>query len=369
MSRIGQRVEPALTPGRTGRILGGCGRGPDGIVTTPSRRLRPTLEPSAGLSISSADIDDTRALLNRFYYPLTVGVPDGPEGFTFRAEVIQLGPLTVGRLGFGAPVTLNAPELDGYHVTVPTAGLVRTRHAGHEVVAGPSTGAIFGPGRPVQARYDAHSAELNVKISRAALEDELETLLGHPVSGPIDLPPAIDVGGGTAQSWLRLVQLLSAESADPSSLIWQPVIAEELRRSVLDGLLLSVGHRYTDELNATPPHGPPRTVQRAIDAIHDEPARAFSVADLAAIAGVSVRALQEGFRRHVGCAPMAYLQSVRLGRAHEALQGEDPARVTVAAVAHGAGFAHLGRFATAYRARFGIKPSETLRNANYHRQT
>jgi hypothetical protein len=94
--------------------------------------------------------------------------------------VIQLGPLTVGRLDFGAPVTLNAPELDGYHVTVPTAGLVRTRHAGHEVVAGTSTGAIFGPGRAVQARYDAHSAELNMKISYAALEDELGALLGHP---------------------------------------------------------------------------------------------------------------------------------------------------------------------------------------------
>jgi AraC-like DNA-binding protein len=29
-------------------------------------------------------------------------------------------------------------------------------------------------------------------------------------------------------------------------------------------------------------------------------------------------------------------------------------------VAHRAGFAHLGRFATAYRARFGNTPSETL---------
>jgi AraC-like DNA-binding protein len=334
------------------------------IATTLSRAPRSALEPVAGLSISSVDIDDTRALLSRFYYPVTVGVPDGPEGFTCRAEVIQLGPLTVGRLGFGASVTLIAPELDGYHVTIPAAGSVRTRHAGHEVVVGASTGAIFGPGRPVQARYEPHSAELNVKISRSALEDELGAMLGHPIKGPIDLPPAIDVGGGAARSWRRLVQLLSAERADPSSLIWRPMIAEQLRRSVLNGLLLSVGHRYSDELSATPPSGPPRTVQRVIDAIHDEPERAFSVADLAAVAGVSVRTLQEGFRRYVGCAPMAYLQSVRLGRAHEALLREDPARVTVAAVAHRSGFAHLGRFATAYRARFGHSPSKTLRSAS-----
>jgi AraC-like DNA-binding protein len=315
------------------------------------------------MSFNSVDVDDTRAVLNRFYYPLSVGVPEGAEGFTFRAEVIQLGPLTVGRLAFGAPVTLIAPELDGYHVTIPTAGLVRTRHAGHDVVAGVSAGAIFGPGQPAQARYDAHSAELNVKISRTALEGELAALLGRTVKGPIGLPPAIDVGAGTAQSWRRLLELLTAERADPGSLIWRPVIAEQLRRSVLNGLLLSVHHPYTEELSATPPTSPPRTVQRVVDAIHDAPEQAFTVTDLATIAGVSVRTLQEGFRRYVGCAPMAYLQSVRLGRAHEALQREDPARVTVAAVAHRSGFAHLGRFATAYRARFGVSPSETLRRA------
>jgi transcriptional regulator GlxA family with amidase domain len=88
------------------------------------------------------------------------------------------------------------------------------------------------------------------------------------------------------------------------------------------------------------------------------------VAELAEIAGMSVRSLQEGFRRHVGCAPMAYLQQVRLLRAHDALRRADPTRITVAAVAHRWGFAHLGRFAAAYRTRFGQTPSETLRQLN-----
>ena len=100
-----------------------------------------------------------------------------------------------------------------------------------------------------------------------------------------------------------------------------------------------------------------------VDAIHDEPERPFTVGDLAAIAGMSVRSLQEGFRRHVGCAPMTYLQQQRLLRAHDSLRRSDPLRVTVAAVAHRWGFAHLGRFASAYRSRFGVPPSETLRSA------
>jgi AraC-like DNA-binding protein len=327
------------------------------------RTVAPAPTSPATANFRSTDLDDTRSLLGRFFYPLSVGAPEGADGFRFRAEVIQLGPLTVGQLGFGAPVTLVAAELDAYHVTIPTAGQIRARHAGHEVIAGPATGVIFGPGKPVYTLHDADTVEFDIKIGREALEAELAVLLGHPADGPIDLPPDVDLGGGAVRSWRRLVQLLSDETGEPGSLLWQPLIAEQLRRSVLHGLLLSVPHRYSEELSAPAPAGPPRAIQRAIEAVEDEPERPFTVAELAGIAGVSVRSLQEGFRRHVGCTPMSYLQTVRLGRAHEALQREDPARVTVAAVAHRWGFTHLGRFASAYRKRFGVTPSESLKRS------
>ncbi|WP_229797986.1 AraC family transcriptional regulator [Couchioplanes azureus] len=323
--------------------------------------MTPSPVTSAIASFSSADIDDTRSLLQRFYYPLAVGAPEGAEGFEFRADVIQLGPLTIGQHGFGAPVTLVAGELDAYHVTIPTTGRLRARHAGHEVTAGPGTAVLYGPDKPVHTLHGARSAELDVKIERAALEEELSALLGRPVTGPIDLPPAVDLGSGPARSWSAMVRMLGGEIADPGSLVRRSPIAEHLRRSIVGGLLLSVPHRYTDELIAPAPAGPPRAVRRVMDTVQEEPERPYTVADLARIAGVSVRSLQEGFRRYVGCTPMAYLREVRLTRAHETLRDEDPARATVAAVAHRWGFVHLGRFASAYRARFGVCPSQTLR--------
>jgi AraC-like DNA-binding protein len=310
---------------------------------------------------SSVDIDQARSVLNRFYYPVAVGTPEGVDGFGLGVEVIQLGPLTVGQISFAGPVSLVVAELDAYHVSMPTTGRMQARHAGHEVVAGPSTGVVFGPGNPVYTMHDANSAELAVKIERAALEQELAALLGHPVEGPIELPPAIDLSGGPGHSWSRLVRLLRDELEYPQSLIYQPLIAEQLRSSVLSGLLLSIPHRYHDELTGPAVAGPPRALRRVVDAIHDEPEKPFTVADLAAIAGMSVRSLQEGFRRHLGYTPMAYLQQERLLRAHETLRGADPLSMTVATVAHRWGFAHLGRFASAYRTRFGEPPSDTLR--------
>jgi AraC-like DNA-binding protein len=313
--------------------------------------------------LSSTDLDHTRSLLNRFYYPVAVGAPNGPTGFAFDLHVIQLGPLTFGEVSFRTPATVVATELPGYHVTLPTVGSVLTRQAGSELIAGPERAAVFRPGHPVYSLHAARSSELDIKIDRGALESELESLLGRSIHGPIDLAPALSSVSGPGQSWSRLVRLLRDELDHPQSLIQHPLIAEQIRHSVLCGLLLCLPHRYHDELTAPARPGPPRAIRRAIDAIHDEPERAFSVADLATVAGMSVRSLQEGFRRHVGCAPMAYVQQIRLVRAHEALRHADPHRVTVASVAHRWGFAHLGRFASTYRTRFGVSPSETLRDS------
>src|SRR3712207_1252389 len=95
---------------------------------------------------SSTDIDQVHSLLNRFFYPTVLEVPEHPEGFGLNAAMIQLGPLTVGQLAFAGPVTLRVAELQAYHVSLPTAGHMRARHAGHEVVATPGTAVVFGPG-------------------------------------------------------------------------------------------------------------------------------------------------------------------------------------------------------------------------------
>ena len=105
-----------------------------------------------------------------------------------------------------------------------------------------------------------------------------------------------------------------------------------------------------------------RSVRRAIDAIQAEPGRAYTVTTLAEIAGVSRRSLQQAFQQYVGVAPMAYLRQVRLARVHDELRAAAPAEVSVTDVAYRHGFVHLGRFAGAYRSRYGRSPSETLRH-------
>ncbi|MCA2213492.1 AraC family transcriptional regulator [Jidongwangia harbinensis] len=310
---------------------------------------------------SSHDPDHAHSVLSGPFYPVTFR-PDGGERFGIDLEMIQLGPITVGTVRYAGSMAVTA-EMNAYHVSLPLRGRTVIRHAGRETVAQACTAAVFGPHGTICALTEADLTELEIKFDRSALESELAALLDRPVPGPIDLAPVMDVADGPGQSWCRLLRLLHTEARQPEGLLRQPLIAARMRQTLMTGLLLSVAHQYRDELVTPRRPGPPRAIRRALDAIHDEPERPFSVADLAGIAGTSVRSLQDGFRQHVGRAPMTYLQEVRLARVHEDLGLADPAQVTVAAVAHRWGFAHLGRFASAYRARFGMPPSARLRGS------
>ncbi|MET8121957.1 helix-turn-helix transcriptional regulator [Micromonospora sp. NPDC005189] len=77
-------------------------------------------------------------------------------------------------------------------------------------------------------------------------------------------------------------------------------------------------------------------------------------------AGVSLRAVQLAFRRHLGTTPMAYLRRIRLVRAHHDLVRADPGQETVSGIASRWGFASHSRFTARYHASYGVPPRETL---------
>jgi transcriptional regulator GlxA family with amidase domain len=87
-----------------------------------------------------------------------------------------------------------------------------------------------------------------------------------------------------------------------------------------------------------------------------------TVEDIAEATGLSVRTLQEGFRRFLDTTPMSHLREVRLRHVREELAAADPTSTTVTETATRWGFLHSGRFSAQYHQRFGELPSVTLRH-------
>jgi AraC-like DNA-binding protein len=103
------------------------------------------------------------------------------------------------------------------------------------------------------------------------------------------------------------------------------------------------------------------TVRRATAFVDEHAGQHITVADIAAAACVTVRAVQLAFRRELDTTPMAYLRTVRLARAHRELVDAGPGQETVTAVAYRWGFSSTSRFSAYYRETYGVNPKQTLK--------
>jgi len=166
------------------------------------------------------------------------------------------------------------------------------------------------------------------------------------------------------------------QPSDASVQLWHDtvtLVSRTLRRGEVSPLLWSELTRMTSvaflemysphsaELPAVLLHPRQARLRAAVEHIHERAHLVVTVTELARVADLRVRSLQEAFQRELGMPPLAYLRQVRLDRVRQELVEADPLRVSVADVAGRWGFAHLGRFSAAYFRRFGEYPKETLR--------
>ncbi len=305
--------------------------------------------------------DEAEAIISRHYLPNRLYLPRGCSAVDMDFAGLQMGVITTGRLSYGHRVRQLTGDAHNFHVNMPIRGHALSRCGQSKSVhtaAGQSL--VFSPEAPAEITWSPDCVQLCLMIPRAGLEAELERLLGRSVRSRLRFD--FGVAPGHASGRLQTVLDLVAQELDqPSGLATSQVAGRHLKGLVLDGLLLGQPHNYSEAaigLSGTAPGG---VIKRAVELIEERPTEPWTTVGLATELHLSARALQAGFKREVGMAPMAYLRLVRLRHAHAALREANPAETTVQAVALSLGLLHQGRFAANYRALFSETPSETLR--------
>lgn len=296
-----------------------------------------------------AELRSSAQASSRRWWP-EIGPIGEPNSFSFTHRTGRVGPISLLEADFHHEVWVNGGELrPHYHVTLPVA------------VPGPI--GVFRPeGKAGMSGYAGRL--LAVMIDRYAVEDALSDAIGRSVTSQIDFRPSMPTTTHAVGSWISLVSLFTEQLFRPGSLLHRPMIGMPFAESVVHGLLLAADHSYRTILEGGASECAPQAIRAAIAFIEDEPDQPWTVSALAKRCHVSIRSLQQGFRRHLGVSPMAHLREVRLRRARETLLKSNPSTVTVAAIAYRWGFNNLGRFAAAYAARYQELPAQTLRRGS-----
>lgn len=306
----------------------------------------------------SDDVAATEDFLVRAYTKLHIGT--STDNFHAHISRGQLGTVTLDRLDIGFDMRYDVDQLGKICVcTVESGALEDHTTDGWTDDFGPGEiVSLAPPDRPYRGKVSNASYTITMfdtallnRVATEASGNETVRLRGYrPVSA-------------AAANQLRatIEYLGSRVRTDPVIGQWPLIVStasQLLAASVLNAFdNTAVG----DDTRRHERDAHPATLRRAIAFIESHPGDDIGAADIAAAAGVTVRAVQLAFRKHLGITPMAYVRQVRLCEAHKELRAADPATGSVTAVAAKWGFHHPGRFATQYRITYGVAPSQTLR--------
>ena len=296
----------------------------------------------------SVDLDETRELISRVMQPHSL-FPRGHTHGRSHMDFVRVGRLGIGTIQFGGAIQVDVEAVDGYFLMMfCVTGNAEVHTAGRKIVVDDQHAVIRAPGEPFSALLSPDCEQLVMRIDAAALNGDSASLF--------DAGAAVSLESGPMRAWKEQLKLV-ASSPDLLNVAAQnPAVGAHVE-SLLVGLLCShdTGH------GTSPPSTiAPLFVRRAEEFMAANLAVPMQLQDIARAAGVPVRTLTEGFLRFRNVSPISLMRQMRLDRARQAIRESTP-DVRVATIALDSGFTHFGRFAQAYRERFGELPSETAR--------
>jgi AraC-like DNA-binding protein len=306
----------------------------------------------------SNDVDDTRQRIATVLQPHRLTPGPALRGRNAYMNYVRLEQLAFGSLAYAGRMGVEAGELGDYYLVILSlSGYADVTVGSRRAMIGQSQGIVIGPHTPFSGTFSGDCEQFFVRIEKQAL-------LSHTGYDRLQMEPTLDLGRPALIPWLAQLRLL-VSSPETVALAQRDMrVAVEIERLLVT--LLLAGQPHHSQERAPSALLVPRVVRRAETFIAEHASEPLRLSDIADAAGVPVRTLLHSFRKFRDVSPMQLVREARIDRSRALLmQASESDRV--ADIALNCGFVNLGRFANAYRERFGETPSATLRNARQHK--
>lgn len=310
--------------------------------------------------VDTARAEEAEHILSRELNSLRIMSTADRSQFRLQMNGTVLGAVLIGFNRFGVHTRVNPGRLEDTFIF----------SFGHEkpsvlevdsssMATTPTSGVMLSPYCRLLIDRSADSGMFLVRTSPTALENHLRILTGRRVLEPLRFSRQANLSAEPGATVLRLVHFVISELEEIG-----PMLGDSPRRTALQDLLLAailtLPNNYSDDLNENSRGQISRQVVRvAEEFMQAQIGESISIADILAICGCSRSVLFEAFHRYRNHTPMQFVTKRRMEKARGLLRSSSGENVT--SVAYDCGFTHLGRFAGAYRARYGEAPSETIR--------
>lgn len=314
--------------------------------------------------VTTDDVDEAAEEIGRIFCPHDLQPAQARAGdFSARHNCAAFDGFSINYVGYGGSVGIDPGCLERFFlVQVPLTGSAHIRAGVTELDAAPDrTASLLSPTIPTRMMW-RDCAQAILLFDRRMVEQRAAALSGR-ASGTVEFDPVIDLeapSGHALRTSLAELMML-AERLGPSGRL-SAVAMADWRELLLDHLLMGQRHGLSDAIATFSGRAEqlPRALRAARAHLADNAGEPLDLVQLACAAGIGIRALQLGFRRHFGLSISQMLLDMRLAGLNARLAQASP-DVSITDLAFDLGFTHLGRMAGAYREKFGETPSATLR--------
>jgi AraC-like DNA-binding protein len=320
-----------------------------------------TVSPLRRIEFASSDPLEIRDFLYRVRGSRMLLNGTRDQGWRVSLTQVEAGEFSSSQIRLPANITFRMRGRDEVVIHTILGGTVRLDHG--KASGRYQLGDVYVASCP-RVAFTCHTHEVRsqaITLSQSLLT-EVARVTPDPPGEPWEFLPFAPVAGSGARQWRDAARYVDGLLSDPAAAAAPLVLSSAARLLAATALTVFPNTAVTELAVRDRNDARPATLQRAISYIEANADIDITITDIAHAAGVTTRAVQLAFRRHLDTTPAGYLRRIRLDQAHRQLQAADPDRDSVTAVAYRWGFSSPSRFATYYRRAYGVQPSHTLRS-------
>jgi len=309
---------------------------------------------------SVASADEFEAALKAVAGSIRI-TPKYANSFNADISAMRLHRIGMALMDIDPMHTLIEPQHNFYCLSVPIVNScgIKDAFSRHEYTR--NMAHLLYPDRMLDSQHKERGKLLGVTFMIDNLDDITVKLLGNANAlKPLDgCSLSLTTPAGTNLVH-KLTHACGANNRNSTALDSE-LTSKELEDDLITALLIAMEESQYDTVQQTTGRTEKVQIANAEDYLFSNLTNPVSRAELAEVAGVSIRSLSRAFMRRHGVGPMKFLKQRRMEAVRMELINAQHKNTKVSDVALRYGFAELGKFSLLYKSLYNEKPSETLK--------
>jgi AraC-like DNA-binding protein len=306
------------------------------------------------------DLLATRDNLANYLVQHTINPLEKNYNVRFRHCSLDVGEISINSLQYGAAIRIGvSPPADTFLLLILLEGSGTVKQDGYITHINNQRPYVFNPGIPAVLELSRNQTNFTIRITMSAFRRALERESGRTLISELIFQTYLPDSQINVKALCNFLSYLCDEIDQGNLNFNLPLIEKQYEQTILSLVLAELPHNHKEFIGMEALKSAPDCIRKVEKLVAKNFADYISLSEMAVCAGVSVRTLQNSFRRFRNITPMEFLRDYRLSVSRQLLTDDKHVDRNISKIATNCGFTHLSKFAKCYRKRYGESPSET----------